>query len=88
VERNERLNLQGNLYNSLGLLMLEQRFTKGAEQNLDQALALARLLKDSHLEGTVLRNLSIAARQREITKALASALLPPLKSPPERISMT
>jgi tetratricopeptide (TPR) repeat protein len=74
---NERLNLQGNLYNSLGLLMLEQRFTKGAEQNLDQALALARLLKDSHLEGTVLRNLSIAARQRRDhqtarTRALAA----------------
>lgn len=74
---NERLNLQGNLYNSLGLLMLEQRFTKGAEQNLDQALALARLLKDSRLEGTVLRNLSIAARQRRDhqtarTRALAA----------------
>lgn len=64
-DEDERLNLQANLHNSLGLLMLEQRFTKGAEQNLDQALALTRHLKDSRFEGTVLRNLSIAARQRK-----------------------
>ncbi len=64
-DEDERLNLQANLYNSLGLLMLEQRFTKGAEANLNQALALTRHLKDSRFEGIVLKNLSIAARQKK-----------------------
>ena len=64
-DEDERLNLQANSYNSLGLLMLEQRFTKGAEQNLNQALALTRHLKDSRFEGIVIKNLSIAARQRK-----------------------
>lgn len=76
-DENERLNLQANLYNSLGLLMLEQRFTKGAEGNLNQALAFTRQLKDSRFEGIVLKNLSIAARQRKDyqtarTRALAA----------------
>ena len=57
--------------------MLEQRFTKGAEANLNQALALTRHLKDSRFEGIVLKNLSIAARQRKDyqtarTRALAA----------------
>lgn len=74
---NVRLNLQANLYNSLGLLMLEQRFSKGPEQNFNQALILVRALKGLRFEGTVLRNLSIAARQRRDyknarTRALAA----------------
>lgn len=76
-DENERFNLLANLHNSLGLLMLEQRFSKGAEQKLNQALTLARSLKDFRLEGTILKNLSIAARQRKDhqtarTRALAA----------------
>lgn len=65
IDKESRVNLLANLYNSLGLLMLEQRFSKGAERNLEQALALARELKDLRLEGTIIKNLSIAARQQE-----------------------
>lgn len=77
-DANERINLQANLYNSLGLLMLEQRFAKGAEQNLNQALLLVRSLKDLRFEGTVLKNLSIVARQKgdyETARARARAAL-------------
>lgn len=55
--------LKANLLNSLGLLLLEQRSAKTAQTKLKQALEISRQLKEADLEGTILRNLSLAARQ-------------------------
>jgi CHAT domain-containing protein/Tfp pilus assembly protein PilF len=55
--------LKANVLNSWGLLLLEQRSPKTAQSKLETALNISRELKEIGLEGSILRNLSIAARQ-------------------------
>lgn len=59
----DKSSLKANLLNSYGLLLLEQRSPPAAKQKLDLALSILGQIHDQRLEATVLRNLSIAARQ-------------------------